>query len=293
MLAARRGLRRQAGGRPHAADPADLSVPRAKRRLGQHFLTDPRILGRIADALEAGPQRHGARDRSGTRRAHRARSRRAPGGSSPSRRIADLVPALRARFPGRGDRRGRRARARLARARGPRDFWSPATFPTTSPRLSSTRRCSHPGPRGSSSWCRRRWPTGSRRRRGQRIRSADSRGAGRGPGASGCLHRSGRRVPAATQGGFGGASTDAAGAAAGVATSAECVQAAGRGLVRLPAETVAAGSAGAHRLGRRSERSQRWREPALDPVARPETVAPAGYVGAARRRSLTGGGHAE
>jgi len=30
-------------------------VPRAKRRLGQHFLTDRRILARIADALEAGP----------------------------------------------------------------------------------------------------------------------------------------------------------------------------------------------------------------------------------------------
>jgi 16S rRNA (adenine1518-N6/adenine1519-N6)-dimethyltransferase len=30
-------------------------VPPAKRRLGQHFLTDPRILARIADALEAGP----------------------------------------------------------------------------------------------------------------------------------------------------------------------------------------------------------------------------------------------
>jgi 16S rRNA (adenine1518-N6/adenine1519-N6)-dimethyltransferase len=30
-------------------------VPRAKRRLGQHFLTDPRLLGRIADALGAGP----------------------------------------------------------------------------------------------------------------------------------------------------------------------------------------------------------------------------------------------
>ena len=30
-------------------------VPRAKRRLGQHFLTDPGILARIADALEARP----------------------------------------------------------------------------------------------------------------------------------------------------------------------------------------------------------------------------------------------
>ena len=26
-------------------------APRAKRRLGQHFLSDPRLLGRIADAL--------------------------------------------------------------------------------------------------------------------------------------------------------------------------------------------------------------------------------------------------
>jgi len=31
-------------------------VPRAKRRLGQHFLTDPGILARIADALNAGPE---------------------------------------------------------------------------------------------------------------------------------------------------------------------------------------------------------------------------------------------
>jgi 16S rRNA (adenine1518-N6/adenine1519-N6)-dimethyltransferase len=31
-------------------------VPRAKRRLGQHFLTDPRILGRIADALGPGSE---------------------------------------------------------------------------------------------------------------------------------------------------------------------------------------------------------------------------------------------
>ncbi|HEX7336670.1 MAG TPA: 16S rRNA (adenine(1518)-N(6)/adenine(1519)-N(6))-dimethyltransferase RsmA [Gemmatimonadales bacterium] len=30
-------------------------MPHPKRRLGQHFLTDPRLLARIADALEAGP----------------------------------------------------------------------------------------------------------------------------------------------------------------------------------------------------------------------------------------------
>ena len=28
--------------------------PRPRKALGQHFLTDPRILGRIADALDAG-----------------------------------------------------------------------------------------------------------------------------------------------------------------------------------------------------------------------------------------------
>lgn len=32
-----------------------MSVPRAKRRLGQHFLSDPKILARIAAATEAGP----------------------------------------------------------------------------------------------------------------------------------------------------------------------------------------------------------------------------------------------
>src|SRR5918998_6543010 len=30
-------------------------MARAKRRLGQHFLSDSRLLARIADALEAGP----------------------------------------------------------------------------------------------------------------------------------------------------------------------------------------------------------------------------------------------
>jgi 16S rRNA (adenine1518-N6/adenine1519-N6)-dimethyltransferase len=31
-------------------------VPHAKRRLGQHFLADPKLLARIADTLEAGPR---------------------------------------------------------------------------------------------------------------------------------------------------------------------------------------------------------------------------------------------
>jgi 16S rRNA (adenine1518-N6/adenine1519-N6)-dimethyltransferase len=73
-------------------------VPRAKRRLGQHFLTDPSILGRIADALgpysgdtvlEIGPGPGGLT-------AHLARRARR---LIAIEKDADLVPALRARFP--------------------------------------------------------------------------------------------------------------------------------------------------------------------------------------------------
>jgi 16S rRNA (adenine1518-N6/adenine1519-N6)-dimethyltransferase len=73
-------------------------VPRAKRRLGQHFLTDPRILQRIADALDA---------RAGDTVLEIGPG---PGGltevlaGSAGRLVAiekdaDLVPALRARVP--------------------------------------------------------------------------------------------------------------------------------------------------------------------------------------------------
>jgi 16S rRNA (adenine1518-N6/adenine1519-N6)-dimethyltransferase len=73
-------------------------VPRAKRRLGQHFLSDPRILQRIADALEPttadtvleigpGP--------GGLTAALAARAGRVVA----IERDADLVPGLRARFP--------------------------------------------------------------------------------------------------------------------------------------------------------------------------------------------------
>jgi 16S rRNA (adenine1518-N6/adenine1519-N6)-dimethyltransferase len=74
-------------------------VPRAKRRLGQHFLSDPRILERIADALgaterdtvlEIGPGPGGLT----TVLAERA------GRLVAIEKDAELVPALRARFPG-------------------------------------------------------------------------------------------------------------------------------------------------------------------------------------------------
>jgi 16S rRNA (adenine1518-N6/adenine1519-N6)-dimethyltransferase len=73
-------------------------VPQAKRRLGQHFLTDPRLLARIADALEAGPQDTVLEVGAGMG------GLTAPLLDRAGRVIAiekdrELVPALRARFP--------------------------------------------------------------------------------------------------------------------------------------------------------------------------------------------------
>jgi 16S rRNA (adenine1518-N6/adenine1519-N6)-dimethyltransferase len=73
-------------------------VPRAKRRLGQHFLTDPRILQRIADALgataadtvlEVGPGPGGLTDVLAA----------SAGRLVAVEKDADLVPALRGRVP--------------------------------------------------------------------------------------------------------------------------------------------------------------------------------------------------
>jgi 16S rRNA (adenine1518-N6/adenine1519-N6)-dimethyltransferase len=73
-------------------------VPRAKRRLGQHFLTDPRLLARIADALGAGPDDTVLEIGPGPGGLTAALAERG------SRLVAiekdrELVPALRARFP--------------------------------------------------------------------------------------------------------------------------------------------------------------------------------------------------
>ncbi len=73
-------------------------MPRAKRRLGQHFLTDPRLLGRIADALEAGPGDTVLEVGPGPGGLTAALVERA-GRLVAIEKDRDLVPALRARFP--------------------------------------------------------------------------------------------------------------------------------------------------------------------------------------------------
>jgi 16S rRNA (adenine1518-N6/adenine1519-N6)-dimethyltransferase len=74
-------------------------APRAKRRLGQHFLTDPRLLGRIADALGAGPRDTVLEIGPGPGGLTAALAARA-GRVVAIEKDGDLVPPLRARFPG-------------------------------------------------------------------------------------------------------------------------------------------------------------------------------------------------
>ncbi|HEU5041878.1 MAG TPA: 16S rRNA (adenine(1518)-N(6)/adenine(1519)-N(6))-dimethyltransferase RsmA, partial [Gemmatimonadales bacterium] len=76
-----------------------MTRPRAKRRLGQHFLGDPRILGRIADALEAGPSDTVVEIGPGPGGLTAALAERA-GRLVAIEKDPELVPALRALFPG-------------------------------------------------------------------------------------------------------------------------------------------------------------------------------------------------
>jgi 16S rRNA (adenine1518-N6/adenine1519-N6)-dimethyltransferase len=73
-------------------------VARAKRRLGQHFLTDPRLLGRIADALGAGPGDTVLEIGPGTGGFTAALAERA-GRLVTIEKDRELVPGLRERFP--------------------------------------------------------------------------------------------------------------------------------------------------------------------------------------------------
>jgi len=73
-------------------------VPRAKRRLGQHFLSDPRILQRIADALEPTSRDTVLEIGPGPGGLTTALAARA-GRVVAIEKDADLVPVLRARFP--------------------------------------------------------------------------------------------------------------------------------------------------------------------------------------------------
>jgi 16S rRNA (adenine1518-N6/adenine1519-N6)-dimethyltransferase len=74
-------------------------VPRARRRLGQHFLSDPRILERIADALEATDRDTALEIGPGPGGLTAALAQRA-GRVVAIEKDSALVPALRARLPG-------------------------------------------------------------------------------------------------------------------------------------------------------------------------------------------------
>lgn len=73
-------------------------MPRAKRRLGQHFLADPRILARIADAVGAGPTDRVLEIGPGPGGLTAALLERA-GQVIAIEKDRELIPALRARFP--------------------------------------------------------------------------------------------------------------------------------------------------------------------------------------------------
>ena len=73
-------------------------VPHAKRRLGQHFLTDPRLLARIADALESNPTDTVLEVGPGTGALTGPLLQRA-GRVIAVEKDPALVPALRAQFP--------------------------------------------------------------------------------------------------------------------------------------------------------------------------------------------------
>lgn len=73
-------------------------MPHAKRRLGQHFLSDPGLLGRIADALGATPDDTVLEIGPGPGGLTAALAERA-GRLVAIEKDRDLVPSLRARFP--------------------------------------------------------------------------------------------------------------------------------------------------------------------------------------------------
>ena len=139
-------------------------MPPVKKRFGQHFLFDPRILARIADATDAGPPDTVLEIGPGPGGLTAALAERA-GRLIAIEKDRDLVPALRARVP----------RAEIVEGDALELDWHALAGPgaiicgnipynITSPLIDKALRPPRPR-RGSCSWCSARWPTGWRRRR--------------------------------------------------------------------------------------------------------------------------------
>ena len=180
-----------------AADARGARLPPIRKSLGQHFLTDRRILERIADALELTRRRDGRRDRAGAGRAHRHLRRARRARRSPSSSIARSRRSARAL---RGDAatstiveadvldgRPRRARRRAVRARRQRAVLHHDADPLSRARAAARRRapCISCSARSPSESSRDAGHEGVRRAVGERAgawRSAETavpRAAGR------------------------------------------------------------------------------------------------------------------
>ena len=197
--------------RPHAAGAADLAVPRAKRRLGQHFLTDPRHTRRGSPTRSApGPTTPCWRSAPGPA-ASRRRWRSGRGGWSPSRRTATWCPRSAQRFPA----------ATIVEGDALDVDWHGAG------RAAVSRRRQHPLQHHVAAASTRRSmpPRAGRivflvqkevadrvdgRRPGTPTYGALSVGRPVGGPGRAALHRAGRRIPSAAQGGLGGAAPDPA-----------------------------------------------------------------------------------
>ncbi len=264
---------------------------RTKRRLGQHFLTDPRLLGRIADALGA------------TRDDTVLEIGPGPGGLTAAlveragRLVAiekdrELVPELRARFPDVDDRGGRRARDRLACARR-RAFLVAGNIPynITSPLIDKALEPPRPGRivflvqlEVAERVVAAAGDAGVRRARRVGVQAVAR--------AERLFTVPAGRIPSAAQGGLGGPPADAARGAAGIGGGA-APRSGGwwSGLFGFRRKQVLRGLRELTGWEAAQGRGACWRRSGVAPVLRPEVLAPETFA-RLLRALVDGGWHA-